>query len=245
MLHIEYAYMTHPGYHRKTNQDNLVCMGTFLPEKHDRTDQPVTGTADTAQRALFGVFDGMGGEEHGEAASFIAAGLAVETDIRNMDDFAVYCRKANSRICEYVRENGIRSSGTTASMLLFDDRGGYSCHIGDSRIYRCDYGIPEQLTHDDVWSAHPGRRNELLQCLGIPEEEMRISPHMDYYPIRCRTVFMLCTDGLSHMLTENRIAAVMSDGGGLEQQTRELMDKALAAGGRDNITLILIEVSPC
>ena len=80
----------------------------------------------------------------------------------------------------------------------------------------------------------------LLQCLGIPEDEMRITPHLDYYPIRSGAVYMICTDGLTNMLTENQIAAVLSDGESLEKQTGELVEKALEAGGRDNITVVLI-----
>ncbi len=242
MLHIDYAWLTHPG-RRKMNQDNIVCMKRYLPRIHNGPDEPVTGSTDAGNGAVFGVFDGMGGEEHGEAASWIAAKTAASMAIRNADDLKVFCKKANRKICQYVRDNAIVSSGTTAALLLFDRNGAHSCHIGDSRIYRCDYGIPEQLTKDDV-PPGPGRDHMLLQCLGIPEEEMRITPHLDYYMIRERAYFMICTDGLTHMLTENQIAEVLSDGNSLQQQTRRLTDKALAAGGRDNITLFLIRATP-
>ena len=244
MLRIEYAYMTHPGNCRTMNQDNLVCMGEYLPRIHDRTDWPVAGSAEPDSCALFGVFDGMGGGEQGETAAWIAAKTAAETDIRDSGGMTRFCGEANRKICRYAKVNRIRSIGTTASMLLFDGNGAYSCHIGDSRIYRCDYGIPEQLTHDDAWPSLPGRKPALLQCLGIPESEMRILPHVDYYPILARSVFMICTDGLTDMLTENRIAGVLSDGEGLEKQTRTLLNEALEAGGRDNITLLLIRASP-
>lgn len=239
MLRIEYAYMTHPGRYRKKNQDNLVCPETILPRIHDGMESPAAGVTAPAPCTLFGVFDGMGGEDHGEAASHIAAETAVSMDIRDAGGLASFCEEANRSICRYVKDNGFLSSGTTASLLLFSEEGAYSCHVGDSRIYRCDYGIPEQLTRDDVLPG-PRGKHMLLQCLGIPEDEMRITPHLDYYPIRSGAVFMICTDGLTNMLTENQIAAVLSDGESLEKQTGELVEKALEAGGRDNITVVLI-----
>ncbi len=245
VLHVEYAYMTHPGKYRKTNQDNLVCLGTYLPRIHDRTEEPVTGCTDTERNALFGVFDGMGGEEHGEMAALIAARKAASMDIRDPEGFAFLCEEANREICRYVRTAGIHSSGTTASMLLLDREGALICHIGDSRIYSCGGGIPEQLTRDDVWPAGPGGRHMLLQCLGIPEEEMRIRPHLDYCRIRAGTTYLICTDGLTNMLPDDRIAAVLSGGGELKDKVRTLTEQALEAGGRDNITLFLIDVKPC
>ena len=119
MLRIEYAYMTHPGNCRKMNQDNLVCMGEYLPRIHDRTNGPVSGCTVTDQGGFFGVFDGMGGGEQGETAAWIAAKTAAEADIRDLDGMARFCGEANRKICRYAEENSIRSIGTTASMLLF------------------------------------------------------------------------------------------------------------------------------
>ena len=113
MLHIDYAWLTHPG-RRKMNQDNIVCMKRYLPRIHNGPDEPVTGSTDAGNGAVFGVFDGMGGEEHGEAASWIAAKTAASMAIRNADDLKVFCKKANRKICQYVRDNAIVSSGTTA-----------------------------------------------------------------------------------------------------------------------------------
>ena len=244
MLHVEFAYLTHPGLYRKTNQDNLICMEAYLPEAHGRTDGPVTGRAEVTTHALFGVFDGMGGEEHGEAASFIAARAAVNGEIRDMAGLAAFCGEANREICAYARKNRIRSSGTTASLLLFDGQGAGSCHIGDSRIYRLGSRGITQLTKDDVWPSASGRKNMLLQCLGIPEDEMRIRPHLDYYSIRSETAFLICTDGLTNMVADERIAAAISDGRDLKRQAQTLLDQALQAGGRDNITLLLIRAAP-
>lgn len=239
MIRIEYAYATHPGRLRKQNQDNLICGGRYLPRNHDGPEETAAGETALSGRPLFGVFDGMGGEEHGEAASFIAAKTAASADIAGPEDLLRYCAGANRAICEYVREQGIRSSGTTASLLLLTPGKAYVCHIGDSRIYRRDGDQLEQLTKDDVFPSFSGRRHLLLQCLGIPEDEMRIRPHLSEHPLRPGTEYLICTDGLSNMLPDGRTAEALSGPGDLKSRAGLLLELALEAGGRDNITLIL------
>ncbi len=239
MTTIEFAFMTHPGRIRKNNEDNLICIQDHLPLVHDRTDEAVTGTADVSSPLLFGVFDGMGGEEHGEAASFLAAKTAALRKPADAKELDSLCREMNQNICDYVAEHHIRSSGTTASLLLFDQRGVTACHIGDSRIYRFREGVMKQLTKDDVWPLFRGRKAPLLQCLGTPEDEMRIKPHIDHYPVELQDVYVICTDGLSDMLGEDQIGEVLSGDASLKRRIQTLMDRALEKGGRDNITMIL------
>ena len=238
MLQIKYAYVTHPGLYRKTNQDNLICNGQYFPLSHGKTEKPVTGNIRFQASALFGVFDGMGGEEHGEAASWIAAKSAAARKIDSVAQLEQFCLETNRAICDYAEENCLTSSGTTASLLLFCPREIISCHLGDSRIYRWNQDRLEQLTKDDIW---PGRKHMLLQCLGSPEEEMRISPHIDHYSLQSGSLFLLCSDGLSNMLPDDRIASVLSGSGDLETHAATLLDLALEAGGKDNITLLLIQ----
>lgn len=240
MLFVDFAFLTHSGLLRKYNQDNLVCLKEYLPEKHNDMTEPVTSSAIVPPYALFGVFDGMGGEEYGEAASYIAAKEASSESIVDLAGLEALCRRANDKICEYVKKNRIRSSGTTAAMLLFDRQGVNCCHIGDSRIYRYSNGKLDQLTKDDVFPSFSGKKAPLLQCLGIPEDEMQIRPHLDYYPIHSEATFIVCTDGLSDMMTNEQMIVILSGNGSLQQQAKKLLTQSLKAGGRDNITLFLI-----
>ena len=239
MLKIEFAYMTHPGRIRKKNQDNLICIRDYLSLNHDRTEEPVTGTAGLSSPLLFGVFDGMGGEDHGEVAAYLAAKTAAGREAADGKDLDLLCREMNSAVCRYAAEHHLRSTGTTASLLLFDKRGVTSCHIGDSRIYRWRDGVAEQLTKDDIWPYYQGKKAPLLQCLGIPEDEMRIRPHIDWYPADPEAVYIICSDGLSDMIGQKQIAEALSGNAGLKEKMQLLMDKALEQGGRDNITIIL------
>ena len=242
MLEIEFAYMTHPGKIRKRNQDNLICVQDYLPLEHDKTDEPVRGIAILDSPLLFGVFDGMGGEDHGEAASYLAAKTAALRKPTNENDLDPLCREMNKNICTYVSKHHIRSSGTTASLLLFDQRGVTTCHIGDSRIYRCREGVMKQLTKDDVWPFFRGRKAPLLQCLGIPENEMHIKPHIDHYSTELNDIYVICTDGLSDTMEQNQIVEILSSDINLRYITQMLMDRALEIDGKDNITILLNRV---
>ena len=243
MVKVEFAYMTHPGRVRKKNQDNLICIHDYLPLEHDRMDEPAFGMSALSSPVLFGVFDGMGGEEHGEAAAYLAAKTAASWKTSDEHDLGLLCRDMNKRICDYVAEHHIHSSGTTASLLLFDQHEVISCHIGDSRIYRCREGVLEQLTRDDVWPGYRGKKAPLLQCLGIPEEEMMIKPQLRHFPLESGVQFMICTDGLTDSVEHDQIAEIISSGIDLKSKTQMLMDIALEGGGRDNITVFLVRQS--
>ncbi len=239
MMEIEYAYVTHPGRFRRINQDNLVCGRDYLPLEHHKTAEPVTGIAAPSGPLLLGVFDGMGGEEHGETASFLAAETAARSRPVNERDLDALCREMNRKICDYVADYRIRSSGSTASLLLFSPRGVTCCHIGDSRIYRCRGKTAVQLTKDDVWPYARGGKAPLLQCLGIPEDEMRIRPHLDQYPLEPQDVYMLCTDGLTDAVGLDRISEILSGDMSLKDMAQTLLQQALEEDGRDNVTIFL------
>jgi protein phosphatase len=132
-------------------------------------DAPLVGTLSSLTPALLGVFDGMGGEECGEVASFIAAKNAASVKIgqQPLDALSAYCQKANADICKYTEENGISSMGTTAAMLAFDKDGITLCNIGDSKIFRFREGSLEQLSVDHLCIAPFGVKAPLSQNLGI------------------------------------------------------------------------------
>ncbi len=241
MPEIEFAYMTHPGWYRKKNEDNLVCGRSYLPLAHGGLEGPAAGDAAPAP-PLFGVFDGMGGEARGEMASYLAAKTAAEWPRLSAGQLDPLCRRMNRAICGYAANEHLRSAGTTASLLLFDRRGAVCCHIGDSRICRYRDGALEQLTKDDVLPACAGRKAPLLQCLGIPEEEMRIRPHIDRHSVRRGDTFLICSDGLSGAVSPEEMTRILAGPAGLKQKAAALVGKALE-DGRDNITVILAR--PC
>ncbi len=237
---IEYICLCHPGRVRQANQDNLNCRSLFLPMENRGLERAVRGRVSAAERPLFGIYDGMGGEERGEAASFIAARTAAgwETDAGELS-LEEYCRETNRRICAFARRNLLVASGTTAAMLLFDEDGTVCCNVGDSRIYLLRDGRLIQLSEDQVEPEAYGGKPALLQFLGLPEEEAALEPHIVRHSVRADDRFLICSDGLTDMLMDGEIGGIMEDGD-IGRAAELLLEEALLAGGRDNVTLTLL-----
>ena len=131
----------------------------------------------------FAVFDGMGGEECGEKASLIAAENASKYRIgpNPIEDLLNYCSDTNDEICRYADENDIFSMGTTATIIVFGDKGICLFNIGHSKVFRFDGKNLEQISVDHYAFAPSGRKPPLSLCLGIPASEMIIEPHVAKY----------------------------------------------------------------
>ncbi|MCD8157265.1 MAG: hypothetical protein LUD53_07575, partial [Clostridiales bacterium] len=112
------------------------------------------------------------------------------------------------------------------------------CNIGDSRIFRLSKGQMEQLSMDHVGVAPYGRKPPLSQNLGIPPTEMLIEPYAATAAYREGDIYLICSDGLTDMLSTNQIAQVLGQYP-IETAAGCLLEKALERGGRDNITIIL------
>lgn len=241
---IEYFYASHVGKCRRVNQDNFFCDGQMLMDKSQGTDGVCFGKISVKKNPVFCVFDGMGGEECGEIASFLAAESVEKQDFdRGMEQvFREYCLQTNRRICEKTGELGIRSMGTTAAMLRITDGESGLCNVGDSKIFLLADGVFSQLSFDHVGIAAFGKKPPLLQNLGIPEEEMRIDPYIAAGSLREGDTYLLCSDGLTDMVSNARIQQILEENRG-QQAAQLLLDEALKNGGKDNITFILLYIT--
>ena len=241
MSDIRYAALCHRGKVRRINQDNLTVLRQYLPENNEGTPEMISGGTPADGLAFFGVFDGMGGEEKGEAAAFLAASLAARWNwTASADSLLLFCEEANRRICSFADEQGLHSIGTTAAILLAHGETAIVCNIGDSRVYRIRENGITQLSVDHVIPIAGRKKCPLLQCLGIPETEMRIEPEIREDRVRDGDLFLLCSDGLTDMVGEDRMLRTLRTHPDLRNAARELVQAALDAGGTDNITVILI-----
>jgi len=206
-------------------------------------------------RGVFAVADGMGGHLAGEVAS----GMAIEAvkDMAKKNDFASVnvmreaVVSAHEAIIRHAQKNpACAGMGTTLSMMW---RGGhymYIAHVGDSRIYRYRDGELEQITQDhslveelvrariitrEEARTHP-RRNIITRALGTQGDNL---PDLLAADVRPGDLWLLCTDGLCGMISDEEIARVLSSGATLDMMAGSLIEKALDAGGRDNVTLVL------
>jgi protein phosphatase len=208
------------------------------------------------------VADGMGGASAGELASRIFAetaseifskgGLQVEQEVVDVVQNAF--QLANERILNYARENpDHRGMGCTAEILTFYHENIVVGHVGDSRTYVFRKDALKQLTKD-----HSLIQNQMDQGLITPIEARRhplrhvilrvvgVQESLAVDIIRGKALsgdlFLLCSDGLTDMVDDTTIQAVLSSSLGLPQKGEKLVALANAAGGYDNITVTLCEI---
>jgi len=210
------------------------------------------------QPPLFVVADGMGGAQAGEVAS----GIAVDVFSKGLPDgrdgaeyrLASLVHAANRQIHERSRTAAEQAGmGTTLTAAYVDVDGVAIAHVGDSRAYRWRDGQLERLTDDhslveelirqgklsaEEAEEHP-QRSIITRALG-PEPDVLVDTRTA--PARDGDLFLLCSDGLTGMIGEAGLAQVLSQGGSLRDMVRNLIAAANAAGGRDNITVVLFRV---
>lgn len=240
---IEYYCVNHKGKYRRKNQDNFFCAGTFLMKDHEGTLHPVKGECKARDILLVGVFDGMGGEQCGEVAAYLAAHIMSNYSFENMpeEEFLKYSKDANGCICGYGEEHRVGTMGTTAAVLCFHKKKVFLCNIGDSKIYLFAENKLHQISYDHVAVGMAGQKPPLLQYLGIPEDEMLIQPYIATGEYHEDDIYLVCSDGLTDMVTEEEIENLLQKKPYVNA-AEELLDMALENGGKDNITIALCKV---
>jgi protein phosphatase len=244
---IEYAVLCDTGLVRSKNQDNFWCMGEFLENENDGLAEPIAGTADAKGFPAFAVFDGMGGEQQGEVAAYLAARsfdiIYKEGDKSDIKQFLLdACTGMNKAICLHIEEQQLRYSGSTAAILMLGKKEIYVCNIGDSRVYQFNNGELTQISHDHSEISFTSRKPALTQSLGISEAEFVIAPYVAKGAYESGDKYLICSDGLTDMLTDEEISQTMSENNDVVECAEALLQKALESGGNDNITIILCEI---
>lgn len=230
---------TDPGLKRKQNEDSLLAL-----EEH----------------SLFAVADGMGRQAAGEVASQLTVDTISEffkknspaspeppdlpPEARRLRDAAL---DANRVVFQKASEvDQYQGMGTTLVALHFSASLDKAAIVsaGDSRIYRMRNDELKQLTTDHTLGAAGivGSNAALLsKAVGI-EASLDLDVLIDA-PLP-GDLYLLCSDGLSRMVDHEGLTSVLKVGGSLEERAKELIDKANQAGGRDNVTVILVKVAP-
>jgi serine/threonine protein phosphatase PrpC len=226
-----HAGLSHPGRRRRRNEDAFVVAPP-----------------------LFAIADGMGGAKAGEVASRLAA-AAIPKEGADRVDVAELIREANRRVFERASVDPSASGmGTTMTVALVDDDHVTIGHVGDSRAYRLRDHRLEQLTEDHSLVA------ELVRSGRLSPEEAETHPQrsaitrsvgteavvdVDTFTVESRPgdVFLICSDGLTDMVEEDRIADVVEQNrDDLERAVKQLIADANRSGGEDNVTVICFEI---
>ena len=219
--------------------------------------------ADPAER-LYLVSDGMGGQFAGELASRVVVEVLPAEVRKAVGDAETLADPATSdRVVQSVaelsrnlrreseREPGLSGMGATLVLALVRNRQALVVHMGDSRAYLWRAGELRRLTRDHTLvqllleggvldqsqaATHPAR-NQLSRFVGMPSEPLPESQLVDLQP---GDRLLLCTDGLTGMLDDEQLRVMLGAEADLERICQRLIEAANAAGGKDNVTALVL-----
>ena len=256
---------THIGKVRGNHEDNFYLEGLYMNDIF-RNDFSASYTVRSADGMTFAVFDGMGGAAYGEGASEIAVRtlrkyekkLKYADGTRMLDQLvSSYTTEANDAICDMLTEKHCAVGGTTFSMLYFMGDAVKLYYLGDSRMYRYQSDGLTRLTRDhtvanqkvdaaiytEEEAKHSPDQHRLTLFIGSDRKKVGLNadsrPPM---PLEIGSKFLLCTDGLTNMCSDEEIHSLLSQN--YFNEAAVLVQAALQNGGADNITCIVLEVLP-
>ncbi len=243
------------GRRRTNNEDNFIFDNRILPKENRGLKAAVAARQQLKRELIYGVFDGMGGESYGEEASFLAAAVAKNSE-KQLADFIYPPRRyltdliqrMNDAVCKKSEELGSGRMGSTAVLLYLNERYAYICNVGDSRAFRLHESGLQQISQDHTDEAFlaqqgiAGRKPSLTQHLGIWPEEMILEPYVAKGELEAGDQYLLCSDGLTDMVSNVDICAIMKEAPDAGTCVDRLIGAALEAGGRDNVTAIVVRI---
>jgi len=267
--------LTHQGKVRKTNQDNFLVatLHRRVDVKFSSLAEPVDHISGEERLAfIMMVADGVGGTEHGEAASRLAvesvsqyvteavrcyygsgaAGGNAESDFTSILEQAA--RQCHESVCRHAEEQTIRSMATTLTLFLGMWPWIYILQVGDSRLYRLRNGELAQVTRDQtmaqelldlgVMAPNEASRSRLSHVLSSAIGGQSSMPIVTRIAAEWHNVHLLCSDGLTRHVTDDRIREVLSTMTSAKQACETLLQEALDGGGSDNITIVIGRAVP-
>lgn len=246
----------HQGKRRNNNEDNFYFDGSYMGSDNHGLPQVEAKECSLNTDSLFCVFDGMGGGDFGEVASYTAAKttkdfLNIETNINPCDitpSLEKLCETINKAVFEAGKNLGSSQMGSTVVGLYFHAGQAWICNLGDSRAYLLRDGNMHQISEDHTdeefmkENGITGRKPYLTQYLGIDPQEMEIVPFIKSCYLDRGDRFLICSDGVTDMIREQRICDLLAKSADPAACVRRLIQEALDSGGKDNITAMVIEV---
>ena len=250
--------------HYIVSNTNIEAYGLSITGQVRQANEDSCGFATVPNGELFVVCDGMGGHVGGATASRIAVEQIIQhfkarrypNIYQALHD--ALCRANIQIIGAANAEPSLKGMGTTACIVLVDGNDAYMAHVGDSRIYLYedqkkrlfritkDHSFVQSLVDmgqlDDRDAEHHPHKNVIMKALGTKEE---LKPEVYMSPVQPAKgdMFLICSDGLSGMVDDDGIEAILSSDQSIEQKVLDLVTNANVPGkGLDNITAQVIKV---
>lgn len=247
-MKIRYEIVSDVGRERSNNEDMALVFGAFVRDGYDASMVKM----DSKPRFTALVADGMGGYGGGEIASELTLKsfdqfiVNLAPDLSDADVRVAVNNWLDAHKCLMAAEQlkpGLEQMGTTLTgIFTYGDRQ-YMINAGDSRVYRWRNNTLRQLSVDHSERERRGDSsipsNLIYNAIGVPGAFINITLLNDRFPMVDDDMYLICSDGLNDMISDDKISEILEQGGG----ARQLVDAALDAGGRDNCTVILMRVS--
>jgi protein phosphatase len=270
---LAYGALSHQGLVRSNNEDHYLVARLSRQADVLLTNLPASYAPRRFEQSAYAlaVADGMGGAAAGEVASALALSLGASLTLDasrwqlDLDDKAA--GRLKERVSEFFRlidralterasrEPGLAGMGTTLTVAYVVGLEAMVFHIGDSRAYLWRRGALTQLTRDetlaqaladsgeitaDAVATHP-MRHVLMRAMGVGTGEASAT----IYPVRLERGdwLLLCSDGLTDQVKDGAIADVIAQATGPDSACQALVEAALTAGGHDNVTVVLAQLS--
>lgn len=245
------------GLVRRNNEDNFYLNGIYLHRAERENGAFLTKECQDSVQ-LYAVCDGMGGTDTGEEASYMA--------VKELAAWKRWCRWLASprrlasllqRISDRIHADAVKKSqksGTTIALALIRGERIVMANVGDSRIYRfreghleqmsADHSVVQKLVSMGLMSPEAARispdRHVITQYLGM-DSGSKIFPYISPdTELSKEEMYLLCSDGLTDMVDDHQIEAILREKRDSQEAAKELLAAALRNGGRDNITIILL-----
>lgn len=245
---VEASFLSDTGPARQTNEDSAAAV------------VPTDASTLASKGVLAIVADGMGGHQAGEIASRTAVDVIVETyfgESSPPQELLIKAfHKANSRIFDETRrDRALAGMGTTCTAIAVLGGLAYSAQVGDSRIYLIRGGGAYRMTEDhsatmqlvdrglltlEEASRHE-HRNMILRAMGT-RDKLDVSVWREPFPVRANDCFVLCSDGLYDVVSDNEIGALSTAAATPEEACRALLNAALSRDCTDNVTAAVVRI---
>ena len=267
---IESHGASHIGHVRSANEDHFVVASLQRSVQLRQTNLDDPGLIERLcgpMAYLYAVADGVGGLAGGREASGLAVGTIVEYLSQTVGSYHAVppgrehdfleplqdaVQRAHDRLLGAFGTQG-RQGGpaTTLTLALLVWPRAFVVHVGDSRAYHFRAGALRPLTRDQTMGAYlvaqnaiseqqaerAGLNDVLASALGAED----MTPVVGMLDVEPGDVLLLCTDGLTRHVSEAQIAEVLADGTDVKARCDRLVEQALAGGGRDNVTVVVVQ----
>ncbi|HEX3029042.1 MAG TPA: protein phosphatase 2C domain-containing protein [Clostridia bacterium] len=267
LIDTDASVVTDKGLIRLNNEDNFYLNGSYMHEEEMNNGIRLS-KQEKCKAFIYAVCDGMGGEEAGEKASFTAVselkkfhdGVFSNASIHDGKSLVTlvntYIRNVNSLINDISEQNCFSLGTTFASLILFNNLA-IALNLGDSRVYLFRDGNLNRLTADHTEAERLVRlgaitreqalkhksRHMLYRYLGTsPDSGHPEAEASEAVEILKGDAFLLCSDGLTDMVDENRIAEILSADSTSMGISDALAGEAIKNGGADNVTVMTIKI---